>query len=182
MAHDPFSDKAAESFLEGAATAAKWPRQGHVVEGTVLSYRMDHQKDYETSEPLYWEGKRRVIESLATDKSRPVTQMVMEIQGVPTGETWKGLDNERVVIQDDDGVRALYVKAGLHAALKDAMRNSRAKLETGAYVRIERIANGPKTDPKKAAPHRYSATWTPARENLKAAQSFMDDEADEAPF
>src|SRR5512139_4280936 len=87
MAHDPFSEKAAENFLEGAATAAKWPKPGYVVEGTVLSYRMDHQKDYETSEPLYWEGKRRVIESLATDKSRPVTQMIMEIQGAPTGET-----------------------------------------------------------------------------------------------
>lgn len=180
MARDPFSEKAAESFLEGSATAAKWPKIGYVVEGTVLSYVMRQQTDYETSENLYWDGKRRVIESLAPDKSNPVMQMVMEIQGEPTGETWKGLDNERVALPEDDGVRALYVKGGLHGSMKDGIREARGKLETGAYVRIERLANGPKTDPKKAAPHRYKTTWTPAAKNLRAAQSFMEE--DEAPF
>lgn len=181
MAHDPFSDKAAENFLEGSATAAKWPKVGYVVEGTVLNYRMAQQSSYEDSEPLFWEGKKMVIESKAVDKSRPVMQLIMEVQGAPTGETWEGLQNVRKALPDDNGVRTLYVKANLQRSLKEALGKAGSRLEVGAYIRVERVSDGEQSDKKKQAPHRYASVWTPAKQNAAHAQSFMD-EPEEAPF
>ena len=176
MAFDPFSEKAAESFLEGGATAAKWPQVGYVVEGTVTEYSMAQQTDYDSGEALYWYGTSRVKESKAVDKSKPVMQMLLGLQGKPTGETWEGLQNERKALPDDDGMRTAYVKGALQAALKDALRKANGKLEIGAYVRIERIADGPKSNPKFAAPHRYTAVWTPAAQNPNAVSEFIEDE------
>lgn len=181
MSTDPFSNKAAESFLEGGATAAKWPKVGYVVEGTVTDYSMAQQTDYDSGEPLFWNGNSRVEESKAVDKSRPVMQMLLSLQGKPTGETWEGLQNTRKALPDDDGMRTAYVKGALQAALKDALRKAGSKLEVGAYVRIERIADGPKSNPKFAAPHRYAAVWTPAAKNPEAVAEFTQDD-DDAPF
>lgn len=181
MSNDPFSEKAAENFLSGGGVAAKWPTVGYVVEGTVTGWRMDHQKDYETGEPLYWVAKRMVKESAASesdkaDKNR-VMQLIMDIDGEPTGETWEGLNNVRKALPDDDGARILYIKAALQAAFKVALRDAKGKLEEGAYVRVERIADGHQADKKKQAPHNYKVTWTPAAQNDKhksAAESFLD--------
>jgi hypothetical protein len=183
MTIDPFK------FLSGPAVAAKWPMVGYVVEGTVTGFSMDHQKDYDTNEPLYWRNKSRIVESAATPTEllNPVVQMKLDIQGKPTGETWEGLSNIRKALPDDDGARTAYVKGALQAALKTALRQAGAKLEKGAYVRIERVADGEQADKKKQAPHNYRATWTPAAQNAHAAQSFLDETADpfapkDAPF
>lgn len=186
MSNDPFSDKAAESFLEGAGTAAKWPKVGYVVEGTVTGYSMSQQTDYDTGEALFWDGKKRVpldkIDPKFQASAKPVMQMLLDIQGEPTGETWEGLQNVRVELPDDDGARTAYVKGALQSALKDALRKASAKLETGAYVRIERIADGPKSNPKFAAPHRFAADWTPAAQNPKAVLAFTQDADESNPF
>lgn len=182
MAKDPFSDDAAAAFLTGSSTAAKWPKIGYVVEGTVLNWRMAQQTDYDTSEPLYWEGKRRVMESVATDRSRPVMQLIMEIQGKPTGETWEGLGNTHKVITDDDGKRTLYIKAYLQSAIARALKDASGKLEEGAFIRVERIADVPSQDKKRQAAHNYRATWTPAAQNAEAASSFLNEPEDDNPF
>lgn len=184
MSYDPFSEKAAENFLEGGATAAKWPTVGYVVEGTVTGYSMQQQTDYDTGELLFWDGKKRVpldqIDVKFRGIAKPVMQLLLDLQGEPTGETWEGIQNVRVELPDDDGARTAYVKGALQAALKEALRKASAKLENGAYVRIERITDGPKSNPKFAAPHRYAAVWTPAAQNPKAVGDFLTD--DEPPF
>lgn len=180
MAKDPFSDDAAQDFLSGGGVAAKWPKVGHVVEGTVTDWSMAQQTDYDSGELLFWEGNKRVPESKAENQARPVMQLILNIQGGPTGETWEGLQNTRVELPDDDGARTMYVKGGLQAALKEALRQTGTKLEKGAYVRVERIQDGPKSNPKFAAPHRFRATWTPAAKNPKMAEAFSQD--DENPF
>lgn len=185
MSNDPFSEKAAENFLEGGGLAAKWPKVGFVVEGTVTGYSMQQQTDYDTGEPLFWDGKKRVpldkIERTAQATAKPVMQMLMDIQGKPTGETWEGLQNVRVAVPDDDGMRTAYVKGALQTALKQAIKTVRGRLETGAYVRIERIADGPQSNPKFAAPHRFSAVWTPAAQNPHKVAEFMEDD-EQSPF
>lgn len=183
MTNDPFGN--ADAFLGGAATAAKWPAVGYVVEGTVLDWRMSHQTDYETSEPMYWVAKRMVKKSAITEPAdllNPVMQLIMNIKGKPTGETWEGLQNVRKVLPDDDGARAVYIKGALQASFKTALRNAQAKLESGAYVRIERIQDGVQADRKKQAPHNYQVLWTPASQNVHAAQSFVDSAEDADPF
>lgn len=185
MTQDPFAMNP-DSFLGGAATAAKWPVIGYVVEGTVVDWRMNHQTDYETSEPLYWVAKRMVKRSAVTEPAdllNPVMQLIMNIQGEPTFETWEGLNNTRKALPDDDGARAVYIKGALQNAFKTALRTAQAKLEAGAYVRIERIADGVQADRKKQAPHNYSVLWTPAAKNTHAAQSFLNEAADDVdPF
>jgi len=175
----------ADSFLGGAAVAAKWPAVGYVVEGTVVDWRMSHQTDYETSEPLYWVAKRMVKRSAITEPAdllNPVMQLIMNIQGKPTGETWEGLGNVRKALPNDDGARAVYIKGLLQTAFKSALRTAQAKLEQNAYVRIERIADGVQPDRKKQAPHDYKVIWTPAAQNPHVAQSFLDESDDVDPF
>lgn len=185
MVQDPFSGKAADNFLGGAAVAAKWPTVGYVVEGTVTDWRMSHQTDYDTSEPLYWVAKRMVKKSAITEPAdllNPVLQLIMNIQGKPTGETWETLQNIRKALPNDDGARAVYIKGLLQNAFKSALRTAQAKLEEGAYVRIERIADGVQADRKKQAPHDFKVIWTPAEKNPHAATDFLNEAEDVDPF
>jgi hypothetical protein len=181
MSRDPFGADAPDEFMSGGAIAAKWPEVGFVVEGPGLSWEMQHQNDYETGEPLYWEGKSRVIDSLATDKSKPVMQMAMDVQCEPTGITWAGVENEKVEVPDDDGVRTLYVKAGLHAALKAALRKADGKLAAGARVKVTRIKDGPKSNPRYRAPFRFEAEWTPPAPKEAPGAEFLESGGDN-PF
>jgi hypothetical protein len=179
MVKDPFSDEAADEFLSGGGVAAKWPKVGFIVTGTVVDWSMSQQTDYDTGEPLFWDGKKKSTDD-GNGRRRPVMQLIINIQGKPTGETWEGLDNERVELPDDDGMRTLYVKGGLQNALRLALNG--AKLEAGAQVSIKREKDGPKTNPKFRAPYRYSATWTPASQNADAATDALNDDGDESPF
>jgi hypothetical protein len=182
MTYDPFSPQAAQQFLSGGGVAAKWPRIGYVVEGTVTGFEMLQCTDYDTGEPLFWEGKAMVTRDRVTGVIKPVMQMKLDIQGEPTGETWEGLGNVRKALPDDTGARTAYVKGALQGALIKALTAAGAKLEEGAYVRIERVADGVQPDRKKQAPHQYKATWTPAAKNARAAQEFMDGAEEANPF
>jgi len=184
MSNDPFGN--ADAFLGGAAVAAKWPKIGYVVEGTVIDWRMSQQTDYEPTAHLYWVAKRMVKKSAITEPAdllNPVLQLIMNIQGKPTGETWETLQNIRKALPNDDGTRAVYIKGALQSAFKVALRNAQVRgPEAGAYVRIERIADGQQADRKKQAPHNYTVLWTPASQNAQAAQSFLEEAEDENPF
>jgi len=171
---DPFSDKAAEDFLSGGGVAAKWPTVGYVVEGTVTDWRMAQQTDYDSGELLYWVGNKRIEESKVENKNLPVMQLILEIRGEPTGETWEGLQNERVELEDDDGTRVMYIRGGLLAAFRNEMKKTQSKLEKGAYVRVERIKDGSKSNPKYQAPHRYTVQWTKPENNEKIAEQLLD--------
>jgi hypothetical protein len=172
----------AQHFLSGGGVGAKWPTVGYVVEGTVTGWRMAQTTHYDSGELLFWEGKSRVEASKAIDKSSPVMQLIMDIDGEPTGETWEGLGNKRVALPDDDGGRTLYIKAALQAAFKRGLKEAGAKLEEGAFVRVERVADGAQTDKKKQAPHQYKVTWTPAAKNAAPANDFVNSADEEAPF
>jgi len=170
MTADPFAMDAQEAaaFLSGGGEAAKWPQPGTEVGGTVRSFRMAQQTDMETSELEFWKD------------GRPRMQLVMDLQCEPTGINWKGLENEQYDILDDDGMRTAYVKGELQKAVAKAIKDAGGKFEVGAYVRIRRVTNGPKTNPKFAAPHRYIAKWTPAAQNPQAGASDFMAKADGA--
>lgn len=164
MTADPFAMDAQEAaaFLSGGSEPAKWPAVNTEVEGTITGFRMQQQTDLDTGELMVWKDKR------------PRMQLVVDLQCEPTGINWKGLENEPYEIPDDDGSRTAYVKGELQKAVSKAIKDAKGKFEIGAYVRIRRITNGPKTNPKFAAPHRYIAKWTPAAQNPKAgALDFM---------
>lgn len=169
MARDPFDTAA---FLTGGLTGAKWPEVGFIVEGTVTGATMKQQADFDDGSLLFW------------NDGSPRMQMVVDLQGEPTGVTWKGLRNVKTQVPNDDGMRAVYVKGNLQRALVKGLRDAgNAKFENGGHLRIERIADVPNADPKKADAYDFSVTWTPAAGNTAPAADFLAQaEPDENPF
>jgi hypothetical protein len=175
---DPFgTDNEVRGFLSGGSTAAKFPKVGFTVEGTVLGYRMGQRTGMKSGEALFWEGKQAIEESklkFESSKDSPAMQLIMEIQGEPTGVTWKTNQYIEETLPDDDGVRTLYVASGLQRALAKALRDAgNAQVEKGAYLKVTRGASVKAGD---FMAFTYAAEWTPAKDNAKAATSFVSSE------
>jgi hypothetical protein len=192
MGHDPFAgspDKAAAAFLSGGNVSAVFPAVGHSYRGTVLDFKMRQRTDYDNGEPLYWEGKRAVAESKLKDPAKTATddnaamQLVIDLQCEPTGITWKGMEYDETKLDDDDGVRSLYVRGAVQKALSRELRRHGLQVpERGGLIEITRGPNGPKTDPKFRAPYTYTVTYTPADQNPDAAAKFLAGGEDDDPF
>ncbi|MGY5634164.1 hypothetical protein ACW7N6_38130 [Streptomyces sp. UC1A3] len=174
---DPFSADAAKAaaFLGGGTVAAKFPREGFVVEGTITSFRMAPQTDMESGELLFWEGKEKVEQSKLKfpDTAKQVEQLVIEMQGEPTGITWETNRYVEKQLPDDDGVRTLYVKGGLANAVGKALRDAGVRApEIGGYLKIQRGKDA-KRQGSKYFSYTYTAQYTPASQNGEAAGQFL---------
>lgn len=186
MGANPFDSsedsREGSDFLSGGAIAAQFPEVGSVVEGTVLSASMRDQTDMDTGEVVYWVGKEKVAQSKLPEgsKARVARQMLLELQCEPTGIKWETNKYVEVPVPDDDGIRMLYVKGGVQFALKKALNEAKAQVEKGAYVKITRGKDA-KRPGSKYWSYTYTAEWTPADQNMKAADAFVD-EADDDPF
>lgn len=180
--------RSAEDYLDGGASvAAKWPKEHFVVEGDVIGWSPDAipMTDMKTGEPLYWESKVKTKESdlrfPETSKLNPCLQITIDLQGEPTGVTWKTNRYIREEVPDDDGVRTMYVSGQLAAAIRKARQEAaqkyklgvqRAPLEAGAHCKVTRGA-----DKKFANDYfgfTYVAEWTPAAHNPAYQNSVMD--------
>jgi hypothetical protein len=179
--------RSAEQYLDsGASVAAKWPKVGHVFDGDVIGWSPTEVQmtDKETGEPLYWEGKKKVIESKLrfpeTSKLNPAMQITMDFQSEATGYTWESNRYIRRELPEDDGVRTAYVHGELAKAMRKGRQEAarkykldvqRAPLEVGAHARIVR------TDDKKFANDyfgfTYSCVWTPAAYNPAYQEQMM---------
>jgi len=180
---DPFGvQQEAKKFLSGGSIAAKFPKKGFTFEGTVLSFRMAQRTDMKSGEPLYWESRQTVEESklkFESSKDNPAMQLLLEVQGEPTGITWKTNQYIEEAVPDDDGVRTMYVTGGLQKALSKALRDAgNADVEKGAYVKVTR---GESVKMGDFMGFTYKAEWTPAADNSQAANSFVKGEGGD-PF
>lgn len=186
---DPFSAEAAEAaqfFGGGGTIAAKFPRDGFKVEGTVLSFRVEQRTHIDSGELLFWEAKKPTEQSKlkfpanATEKNA-VKQLIVELQGEPTFVTWETNRYIEKKLDEDDGVRALYVNSPeLQKAIGKALteKNLRAP-ETGGYLEV--IKTGEKRiEGTSFTKYLYAARYTPASQNDKAAGDFLSQE-DAAP-
>lgn len=171
--------RSAEDYLDGGASvAAKWPKVGHVFEGDVIGWSPTEVQmtDKDTGEPLYWESKKKVIESKLrfpeTSKQNPAMQITIDFQSEATGYTWESNRYIRRELPDDDGVRTMYVHGELAKAIRKGRQAAaqkykldvqKAPLEVGAHIKVTR------TDDKKFANDYYGFTfeveWTPAQYN-----------------
>lgn len=174
---DPFGVKnEVRGFLSGGSIAAKFPENGFTVEGTILSFRLSQRTHIDSGEPLFWEGKSPTEESklqFASSRENPANQLLIEVQGEPTGITWETNRYVEKAVPNDDGVRTFYVTGGLQKAVAKALRDAgNADLEQGAYLKVT------KTSEFKRAGSKYfsfvfEATYTPAASNGKAAADFV---------
>ncbi|WP_329013126.1 hypothetical protein OG271_03845 [Micromonospora rifamycinica] len=63
---------------------------------------------------------------------------------------------------DDDGIRALYIKAKMLQAVREAVKKAGAKgLEVGGELTVIYVADGEKTNKAFNAPKLYTATYRP---------------------
>lgn len=187
---DPFSAEAAAAaqFLGGGGvTAAKFPENNFKVEGTVTEFRMSQRTDIDSGEPLFWESKKPTEQSKlkfassATDHNR-VMQLVITLQGEPTGVTWETNRYIEKALPDDDGLRALYVSSPeMQKAIGKALQEAGLRApEVGGYLEVvktgeQRIAGTSFTK------FLYAARYTPASQNEKAAGDFLNQANGEAP-
>lgn len=171
MAIDPFSE--VKQFLSGSSVAAKFPKVGAVVEGTVLSFRVTQRTDMKTGEPLYWEGRQTVKESalqFEASKNSPAKQLLLEVQGEPTGITWETNQYIEKPLRDDDGVRTMYIHGAFQKALAKALKDAgNVDVEAGAYIKVTR---GQSFKAGDFMAFSYTVEWTPAASNTKAATDF----------
>lgn len=135
---------AADDFFtpSGAGKSAKFETVGSTVIGKVVSFEQQQQTDFDGN-LLFWDNgdKRMQLKvGLATDERNPE-------------------------IEDDDGVRYLYVKGSkkpesksLHVAVADALKAAGAKLEVGGTLSVTCTFKAPSPNPKKLA-NQYSATY-----------------------
>jgi hypothetical protein len=179
--------RSAEDYLDGGGSvAAKWPKVGFVVEGDVIGWSPEAipMTDIKTGEPLFWENKVKTKESelqYESSRSNPCLQITIDLQCEPTGVTWKTNRYIREVVEDDDGVRTMYVNGKLVEAIRKA-RQAAAKqynlgvrtapLEAGAHCKVVRGE-----DTKFANDFygfTYTAEWTPAAHNPAYQESQMN--------
>ena len=161
MSQDPFSSQVpatvdADDFLmAGGGIAAKFPEIGHSYTGIVLSKRSEQQRDYDDASVLKtW------------DDGNPMMQVVVELQTDSEG-TFDS-DGEAVEVEDDDGIRSLYVKGPLQRAIRDAVRKSGAPtLELFGMLTVTYSAKGKQNNPRFKPPKLYRATYVPQKRVVK---------------
>lgn len=169
MSNDPFSQNA-DAFLSGGAPAQKFPRVGFKWGGTVESWEMAQQTDMETGELKFWED------------GKPRMQLIINMQGAPTGITWETNQYIEAKLPDDDGARRLFVKGGLQKAVAQALRDAKSRLEVGAYLEVTRGQDLPSKKKGFGGAHTFKAVWTPAAQNPHAASAMLAQDDDKAPF
>lgn len=148
----------AASFLMGSGgPAAKFPDLGTTVGGPITRIGAPmQQRDMATNAPKFW------------DDGNPMMQLPVDVQ----------TDQRDTEIPNDDGVRTLYIKGQMQAAIRDAVRRSGARmLEVGGTLTVKYASDGQPAKKGFNAPKVYEATYTPP--TAAAAAQFFDSDTPE---
>jgi hypothetical protein len=148
----------------GKTVGISWRNKpvGTSVTGTVCrESKMMQQKDPESDELLWWDDKQ----------TQPKMQLVVYLQTAERDSS----------IEDDDGVRALYIKGkSLTEGMREAVKKSGRKgIEVGGTVTVTYVGEGQHTDPRKAKvynpPKLYRVEYRPPADS--ASTSFLAEPA-----
>lgn len=133
-------DDANDFLMSGGIPSAKFPEVGATVTGRITQRpEVQQQRDFDTGELLTWDDgtpRKQVKVVLATDERDPE-------------------------IPDDDGTRAVYVKANLQKAVQQALRKAGARLEVGGVLTITYVADGEVKRRGMNPPKLYVAEYVP---------------------
>lgn len=140
-------------LFAGGAPSAKFPTIGTLVKGTVVSSEVTQQTDLD-GKLKYWDN----------DTNKPMMQAVITLQ----------TDLRDPEIDDDQGLRRLFVKGQMQAALRDALQKAGAKLEVGGTlaVKYEKDEKASKAgyNPKKVYVAAYQAPTSSVNDLLDAPE------------
>lgn len=122
-----------EILSGGGAPAAKFPTPGTTIKGTISDAIRSQQTDLD-GKPKTW------------DDGNPRMQLVITVQ---TDERDSSLD-------DDDGVRRIFVKGQMLSALKEALKKASVKtIEVGGTIAVQYAKDGDPTKVGFNAPKVY---------------------------
>lgn len=137
VATNPDPDDTSEFFSESVPAFA-FETEGTTAQGHVVSKEIRQQTDMKTREPKYWPD------------GRPAMQMVVILD---TGDE----------TEEDDGLRALYVKANLKKAVTAAVKAAKATdLAIGGHLSVTYDSTEKPTQKGFDGAKNYSAIYTPA--------------------
>lgn len=137
------SDEVNDLLMGGGVVSAKFESVGDKCVGTILRMTTRQETDFKTKKPKFFDsGEKRMMVVLA----------------VQTNET----DDE---IEDDDGVRNLYVRWKMREAVKAAVKASGAgKLEVGGKILVK--FSGTEKSQQGGQPIKlYEARYKAAKDN-----------------
>lgn len=128
-------------LMGGGTKSAAFPTIGSMVTGRIVR----EPKVQQQTDPK--DGSFKTFAN-----GDPMMQLVVQVQ----------TDERDPADAEDDGVRALYVKAKMLAAVRDAVKTVGAKgLEVGGELTVTYVADGEKTNKAFNAPKLYTASYKP---------------------
>lgn len=141
----------ANDFLMGGGVkSASFPTIGTTVSGRIV-------RTPEVRQQTTPEGTPKTF-----DNGDPMMQLVVQVQ----------TDQRDPQDTEDDGVRALYIKSNMLAAVRAAVRTCGAKgLEVGGTLTVTYTGDGEKKRSAFNAPKLYAATYTPP--TAQAANDYL---------
>lgn len=131
-------DATVEGFLSaGGAPAAKFPTPGTTYKGIIESAIVSQQTDLDGNPKTWKDGNpsMQLVVTIATDERDPA-------------------------IDDDDGMRRLFVKGQMLAAVKEALKKAGCKsIDAGGTLAVQYKEDGPVTKAGFNAPKLYVAQY-----------------------
>ena len=127
-------------LMSGGAKSAKFPDIGTIVKGIITSPpTLSQQTDFTTGALKSW------------DDGGPMMQLVVTIS----------TDERDPETPDDDGLRSLYIKGALQAAVKDAIRKAGARgLEVGGTIAVKYVGDGVAKSRGMNPPKQFACQYT----------------------
>jgi hypothetical protein len=130
--------KDSEAFFAGGSPSAKFDTAGTTVTGTI------------TEEPVMQQQTTPEGKLKTWDDGAPMNQLVVNLQTTQR-------DPE---IEDDDGIRRLYIKRQMRTAVQTALREAGAKgLDVGGTLTVTYTHDGERTNPAFSPPKQYVAQY-----------------------
>lgn len=129
-----------DELMSGGHKAAVFPDQqfGTVVGGRIVEKPMTTQQlDFDSRQPKFY------------DDGNPMWQVVVAVQAQPATD-------------DDDGIRAFYLKSQMKKAVQEAVRRGGAgRLEVGGELQIRYVRDEPNSRGRGKPKKIYEARYTP---------------------
>lgn len=153
------TDTVNDFLLGGGAASAKFPTIGTVVKGTITQTDVTQQTDFSTGALKFWDDA----------KTQPMMQVVVTLK----------TDERDPTDDSDEGLRKLYVKGQMQAAVREALRAAQAKLEVGGTLAVQYTSDKPAEKRGHNPAKQYTAQYKPPSAGTAAANDLLG--ADDAP-
>lgn len=136
-------------------TSAKFPTIGTTIKGTVEAAEVQQQRDFVTGDPKTY------------DNGDPMMQLVITL----------ATDERDPDVESDDGTRKLYAKGQMLAAIRQAVKQSGGRLETGGTLVVKYVADKP-SDKRGFNPSKqYEAAYRPGAAAQAGVDALLDEPA-----